>query len=74
MTTKHTGGVSQCGACGLIFKSVHAFDAHRVGKHGVNRRCMTVTELRASGMEPNQRGQWRKPCGDFEARHATAAA
>ena len=71
MSPNLNGGVSQCGACSLVFKSVTAFDEHRAGKPGVSRRCLTVTELRAAGLEPNEHGQWRKPaqgCNYFHQR------
>jgi len=50
-------GVSQCGGCGLVFKSVSAFDKHRAGD-GDHRRCLTEDEMRAAGMLVNERGQW----------------
>ncbi len=70
MCPKLTGGQSQCGACGLLFTSTHSFDEHRTGAHGINRRCLTETELRAAGLEPTGRGFWRKPCVDLGARLA----
>ena len=50
---------NECGACGLDFGSVNAFDAHRVGKHEYTysqglkldppqedgRRCLDLDEL-----------------------------
>ena len=72
MSLKLNGGVSQCGACSLIFKSVTSFDEHRTGKHGAGRRCLTEAELRAAGLEPNERGQWRRPFAD-RGQHFTSA-
>jgi hypothetical protein len=50
-----------CSGCGLDFKSVSAFDSHRTGRHGPERRCLTEQELRDKGFEPNDKGFWRKP-------------
>ncbi len=47
-----------CRTCGLEFKSTAAFDKHRIGEHGVNRRCRTADEMGARGMAVNARGQW----------------
>lgn len=61
-----------CGACGLDFSSVRAFDAHRVGKHRYThaeglamhspredgRRCLREDELQAAGFLQNTRGRW----------------
>lgn len=48
-----------CSGCGLYFKSVSAFEAHRVGS-GANRRCLGVTEMSERGFAPNAKGYWRK--------------
>jgi hypothetical protein len=48
-----------CGACGLDFGSVQAFDLHRVGKHEpLTRRCLTLEELAAKGFVQNHYGRW----------------
>ena len=59
-----------CGACGLDFSSVRAFDSHRVGRHGftlaeglrrgreVGRRCLVVHELCDVGFAQDGRGRW----------------
>ena len=61
-----------CGPCGLDFSSIHAFDAHRIGKHGYTnqeglamipprengRRCLREDELSAAGFAQNTRGRW----------------
>jgi hypothetical protein len=39
----------QCTACGEYFTSERTFDIHRVGQHGVGRRCLTVAEMLAAG-------------------------
>lgn len=48
----------QCTGCGEYFNSPAAFDMHRVGEPGVNRRCWTVAEMRAAGMSTNDRDLW----------------
>lgn len=53
-----TGQKSLCRACGLYFNSTAAFDKHRTGQHGKDRRCMTVDEMKAKGMATNGRGYW----------------
>ena len=51
---------NQCQACKQYFNSNTAFDFHRIGEHGVDRRCMTVEEMLGRGMEVNQAGYWIK--------------
>lgn len=74
---------STCGACGVIFSSVSAFDAYRVGTfakpgsrkraHG-NRRCLALLDMQARGMAQNERGWWttgaKLPVGAFEKASA----
>jgi len=50
--------VNQCPTCNLFFSSVTAFDKHRFGKHGRNRRCLTPEEMQAKGMHLNIYGCW----------------
>jgi len=46
-------------ACSLYFNSTSAFDRHRIGPmHG--RRCLTVDEMLAKGMERNAAGFWMR--------------
>lgn len=33
----------QCSACGETFASTGAFDKHRLGRHGVDRKCADLT-------------------------------
>lgn len=42
----------------MFFNSVTAFDKHRTGEYGVDRRCMTVDEMTANGMSVNEAGYW----------------
>lgn len=53
-----TGCRCQCCACGDYFGSVDVFDRHRVGEHGVNRRCLSADEMTALGWARNERGFW----------------
>ena len=47
---KLRGGRNQCPTCNLYFNSNWAFDRHRMGTYGVNRRCKTVDEMLSKGM------------------------
>lgn len=49
---------NQCQGCKQYFNSNKAFDKHRTGKHGVNRRCLTPEEMTAKGMLVNKDGFW----------------
>jgi hypothetical protein len=53
-----TGDRCQCSACWLYFNSTRAFEKHRHGEYGVDRRCMSEPEMRSKGMEPGARGAW----------------
>lgn len=53
-----TGQRNECPGCGLYFNSNKAFDKHRTGKHGVDRRCRTEQEMLDKGMALNQAGFW----------------
>lgn len=55
---KLTGCRCQCCACGEYFGNVVVFDRHRVGQHGVNRRCLSPDEMAAKGWAQNDRGFW----------------
>lgn len=60
MTSKQLrGDRNQCTGCGLYFNSTHAFDKHRTGRHGVDRRCMGVAEMTGIGMVIREDGFWR---------------
>ena len=59
MTKQHlTGDQNQCPGCGEYFNSTYAFDRHRTGRFGVDRRCMTIDEMTARGMSMNKAGFW----------------
>lgn len=53
-----TGNRCQCAACGQRFNSLSAFDAHRRGRHGPERRCLTAEDLTARGWLVNAAGFW----------------
>lgn len=57
-----------CSSCRQDFGSVSAFDAHRVGKPGLDwpehekgRRCLDVVELAALGWTRDKLNRWRRP-------------
>lgn len=52
------GRACACGTCHQRFNSVSAFDLHRVGSFGVDRRCLRPPEMLAIGMSQNARGLW----------------
>lgn len=53
-----SGDRNQCRGCGEYFNSTFAFDKHRTGEHGKDRRCLTPDEMRAKGMDKNVAGFW----------------
>lgn len=55
-TPKLTGNRCQCPTCGDYFTSARAFDRHRVGQFGNDRRCLTADEMDAAGFTRNDRG------------------
>ena len=57
-TMKLTGDRNQCRMCGEAFNSTTAFDKHRVGEFGVDRRCRTAVEMREIGMVLRDNGFW----------------
>lgn len=56
---KLTGQRNECPTCGERFNSNAAFDKHRTGHYGVDRRCMTAEEMQAHGMVKRDDGFWR---------------
>lgn len=67
---KRTATRNQCASCGEYFNSVGAFDKHRTGHFGVDRRCRTEDEMLAAGMCKNAAGYWVTAA--FEGGHWTA--
>jgi hypothetical protein len=55
---KLSGDRNQCPGCSEYFNSSRAFEKHRVGEHGHDRRCLTPTEMREKGMAKNAAGFW----------------
>lgn len=52
------GDRNQCQACKEYFNSTGAFNKHRTGKHGVDRRCLTPEEMIDKGFSLNATGYW----------------
>ena len=52
------GDRNQCQTCKEYFNSVWAFDKHRTGIHGVDRRCRTTEEMLEKGMVLMHHGFW----------------
>lgn len=40
-----------CSGCGFNFGTMETFEAHRIGKFGVDRRCMSINEMKLKGWE-----------------------
>jgi hypothetical protein len=53
-----SGDRNQCQGCKGYFNSSYAFDKHRRGEHGHDRRCLTPEEMLAKGMSVNADGYW----------------
>lgn len=67
------GDRNQCQGCKEYFNSTLAFDKHRTGDHGKDRRCMTVEEMHAKKMLKNSDGFWitkAKPDSAINAKQA----
>jgi len=65
---KLTGRRCQCGGCGAYFNGERGFDRHRVGTHGLNRRCLTGAELMVRGWHRNVAGFWATSYWDSASR------
>lgn len=55
---KLNGDRNQCQGCKEYFNSTFAFEKHRSGEHGKNRRCLSTDEMLAKGMDKNEAGFW----------------
>lgn len=55
---KVTHSRCKCTGCYEYFNSTAAFDKHRTGTHGLDRRCMSSEEMREKGMDINADGYW----------------
>ena len=49
---------TECIGCGALLLGVPAFDAHRTGRHGIDRRCATPAEMVKAGLAQDGRGVW----------------
>jgi hypothetical protein len=58
MKRRLTGDHNQCAGCEKYFNSSNAFDKHRTGEHGKDRRCMSTEEMTGKGMATNKGGWW----------------
>ncbi len=56
--TDHCRCSPATGGCGEYFNSTFAFDRHRTGQPGLDRRCLTEHEMLAAGMSRNASGYW----------------
>ena len=56
---KLRGDRNQCPGCAKYFNSTHAFERHRIGDHGINRRCATEEQMLFKGMVLGKDGFWR---------------
>lgn len=61
---KLRGQKNQCQGCKKYFNSNTAFEMHRTGRHGIDRRCMTEEEMTAKGMSMNARSFWVSKSND----------
>ena len=59
---------SHCSTCHQAFNSDSAFDKHRTGTFGVDRRCMSATEMHESGMSLNSQNRWVASLWDADSR------
>ena len=57
-TVKISGVRCKCRTCGAVFNSAAGFDMHRVGNHGIDRRCLTEEEMLGLGMALSHAGLW----------------
>ena len=53
-----TGNRCQCDACGEYFNGIQPFDRHRIGRHGIDRRCLAVADMAIAGYTRNAAGFW----------------
>ena len=53
-----TGDRNQCQGCKEYFNSIKAFERHRIGEFGVDRRCRTPDEMIERGYSKNKHGFW----------------
>ena len=56
---EYGGRMEHCPACHKTFTGATAGDMHRVGTHGVDRRCLAEAEMLDKGMGVDARGRWK---------------
>jgi hypothetical protein len=52
------GDRCQCASCNESFNSTYAFDHHREGQYGLDRRCLVSAEMIAKGMAKSAASFW----------------
>lgn len=65
-----TGDRNRCTVCSLYFNSTAAFDKHRVGAYGKDRRCLPVIDMVKRGMVQNAHGFWCTKANPLFSREA----
>jgi hypothetical protein len=68
---KLSGSRNQCQGCKEYFNSNWAFDKHRTGEYGLNRRCRSPEEMKTIGMQLNAHGFWiGEPMEKYHAKES----
>ena len=57
------GTRSECAGCLGVFAGLRPFDAHRVGRYGADRRCLTTEEI-SQRFSKDARGYWTSAGGE----------
>jgi hypothetical protein len=70
----HGSRICHCETCCEIFTGVTAFDAHRRGRHGIDRHCAPPAQMVTLGLRKNQSGRWYFPAGARRTQKSTDAA
>lgn len=63
------GDKNQCPGCGEFFYSTFAFEKHRTGAHGKDRRCLNREEMQEKGMVLREDGFWRSAANPMFAEN-----
>ena len=62
MSRKQDSGQCTCGGCKAKFRTLAAFDKHRIGPYSwTGRRCLSTDEMLTAGMAQDSAGRWREP-------------
>ena len=62
----------RCSGCQLYFRSVRAFEAHRVVGADGDRVCLATPGMPDAGLELDSQGYWRRPKRKFRSTHLRA--